>query len=74
MAGEIEKVRKIKNKYEKIWLSSKGVVAVGIGRVSNKIGIIISVDQSINPENVHIPSDVEGIPVKIQSSGSLRAL
>ena len=74
MAGEIEKAREIKNKYEKNWLGRKGVLAIGIGLIDNNIGIIITVDQNINPENVQIPSDVEGVPVKIQSSGTIKAL
>jgi len=74
MTGEIEKVRAVKNKYEKEWLGRKGVLAVGIGKIENKIGIIISTDENINPEGFHIPSIVEGIPVKIKSSGTLKAL
>ena len=74
MTGKIEKVRAVKNKYEKEWLGTKGVAAVGIGQIDDKLGIIISTDENINPASIHIPAFVDGIPVKIQTSGTLRAL
>jgi hypothetical protein len=44
MSEPLEKIREVKKKYEKTWLSISGIVAVGIGKTSGgALGIIVSV-------------------------------
>lgn len=59
----------IKQQYEQQWLGLKEVAAIGIGRVDNEVGIIISVTE--NPVKVRekIPARIEGVPIKIQQTG-----
>ena len=70
---ELQKVKKIKKRYEKEWLRKKGILAVGIGKVDKGIGIVISVDSKSFTEKTSIPGDIEGVPVKIQDTGVLRS-
>ncbi len=65
---------KVKRKNEKKWLRLKGVVAVGIGKVGDNIGIIISVENESEIPIVKIPALVENVPVKFQSVGRIEAL
>lgn len=64
----------IKQEYEKQWLSIAEVVAIGIGRVEDTIGILVSVKE--NPEKVRkkIPNRIKGVPIKIQETGEYNAL
>ena len=64
---------KVKRKNEKKWLCLKGVVAVGIGRINNNTGIIISVENDTCLEQIEIPSFVDGVPTRIQSAGRIKA-
>jgi hypothetical protein len=65
---------KVKRKNEKKWLRLKGVVAVGIGKVGDNIGIIISVENESDIPHIKIPALVDHVPVKIQSVGKIEAL
>jgi hypothetical protein len=73
MSEQITKAKAVKQRYEKKWLSMRGVTAVGLGQVNGKTGIIISVEQNVDKVRAQIPSYVEGIPVKVQFSGMLKA-
>lgn len=64
----------VKQNHEKNWLRLKGVIAVGIGMVENKAGIIISVENNSNISNIKIPSSVNNVPIKVQSVGRIEAL
>ncbi|MFQ5585143.1 MAG: hypothetical protein ACE5GL_11975 [Calditrichia bacterium] len=69
-----KKIRRIKRKYERDWLSIKGVMGVGVGTVHDgRIGIIISV-VSMKPEiTEHFPREIEGVPVEIKKTGDFKA-
>ncbi len=65
---------KVKRKNEKKWLRLKGVVAVGIGRIEEKPGIIVSVENNSDIPNIKIPALIEHVPIKIQSVGRIETL
>jgi hypothetical protein len=69
-----KKVAVIKKKYENEWLHLKGVSSVGIGLVNDTVGIIISVEGFEDRVRAQVPSEIEGIPIKIETSGAIRAL
>lgn len=73
MPGKLHKVKRIKKRYEKAWLQNEGIIAVGIGKVDNAIGIVISVESKSFADDNSIPADIEGVPVKIQEIGTIRA-
>lgn len=69
------KVKEVKKRYEKKWLSIKGVVAIGIGNISaNKIGLIISVVDDEKKYQSKFPEEIDGVSIKIQKTGELKAL
>jgi hypothetical protein len=63
----------VKQKNEKKWLRLKGVVAIGIGRIENKPGIVISVENDAWLSQNKIPSVIDDVPIKIQSVGKIEA-
>jgi hypothetical protein len=74
MTNQIEKIKSIKNKYEKSWLALEGVVAVGIGKTSDKkFAIIISVKEDIKKLKLQIADNIDGIPIEIQETGDIKA-
>lgn len=73
MTDPMKNALKVKRNNEKKWLRLKGVVAVGIGRIGEKTGIIISVENENDIPDIKIPSLVENIPIKIQSVGRIEA-
>ena len=75
MLDSIKKIKKIKQKHEKKWLKIDGVVAVGIGNLSDGgPGIIVSVKKNIGGIRKQIPETVQGIGVEIQETGEMKAL
>ncbi|MCA1759625.1 MAG: hypothetical protein LC658_07630 [Bacteroidales bacterium] len=73
MTDPMKTAIKVKQKNEKQWLRLKGVVAVGIGRIEDKPGIIISVENDSDIPHIKIPALVENVPTKIQSVGRIEA-
>ncbi len=74
MPEKIEKVRRVKLKYQSEWLKHKDVVGIGIGTVAkNEIGIVISVRENAEVVRKQIPESVEGVPVKVQTTGEFSA-
>jgi len=65
---------KVKRKNEKKWLRLKGVVAVGIGRIEDKPGIIVSVENDAWLSQNKIPSIIDNVPIKVQITGRIEAL
>jgi len=63
----------IKRKNEKKWLRLKGVVAVGIGRIEDKPGIVISVENDAWLSQNKIPSTIDNVPIKVQTVGRIEA-
>lgn len=74
MKDPMKTALKVKRKNEKKWLRLKGVVAVGIGSIENKPGIILSVENDDWLTQNKIPSDIDNVPVKIQTVGRIKAL
>lgn len=68
-----QKVRQLKRQEEQQWIAMDGVVAVGIGKVSDQLGIIISVAQNVDEVRKKIPKNIDGVPITIQQTGSLEA-
>jgi hypothetical protein len=73
MPDHKSKAGEVKKKFERAWLGMKGVSAVGLGLVNNTLGIIISVDSSESTIRAKIPAEIEGVPIKVESIGTLRA-
>lgn len=75
MVEDQQKIREVKKKYEKEWLSIKGVVGVGIGILTDKnLGIMISVTKLDEQIRGKIPGEVEGIKLEIRETGEFKAL
>lgn len=68
-----QKVKQIKKQHERRWLAINGVVAVGIGKVDNKMGIIISVSGELHKIRAEIPGQINGVPIEIQQTGTIEA-
>jgi hypothetical protein len=74
MSIQTEKLKKIKKKHEKHWLSIENVIAVGIGLTAKgQVGLIVSVTERTEFMYKKIPSRVDDIPVEIHVSGEIRA-
>lgn len=64
---------KVKQDNEKKWLRLKGVVAVGIGSIENKPGIVISVENDAWLSQNKIPSVIDNVPIAVQTAGRIEA-
>jgi hypothetical protein len=74
MSDYLEKVKKVKRSNEKSWLGIEGVMAVGIGKISDgTIGIIISVKENKLKYCAQIPEKVDDISIELKESGELKA-
>lgn len=74
MESDLQKIKQVKHRYEKEWLTFEGVVAVGIGFTSENVpGIIISVEQLTENLKSKLPAEIEGIPLEIQVTGPIVA-
>jgi len=75
MTEDQQKIREVKRKYEREWLSINGVVGVGIGILTDKnLGIMISVTKVDEQIRKKIPDEVEGIKLEIRETGEFKAL
>lgn len=75
MPNSIKMIKKIKQKHEREWLQIEGVVAVGIGNLSNgNLGIIVSVKNNAREIRRQIPETIEGVSVEIRETGEIEAL
>ncbi|HHJ53433.1 MAG TPA: hypothetical protein ENJ89_09585 [Caldithrix abyssi] len=71
----LDKIKRVKSKYQRAWLSIPGVVAVGIGTLRDgSAGIIVSVERPDETVRQQIPERVEDVPVEIQVTGKIKAL
>jgi hypothetical protein len=68
-----KKAEEIKRQFESEWLRLKGVTAVGIGYINNSVGIIISVESLASKVKAQIPSEIDGVQIKVEPTGTLRA-
>ena len=75
MRDSLKRIKKIKQKHEKKWLQIEGVVAIGIGNLSDGApGIIVSVKKNAREIRKQIPETVQGVGVEIQETGEMKAL
>lgn len=80
----LDRIRKIKDKYEPSLLSKANVVGVGIGfreqrgQMTDQIALIVSVSKKLSLGEVStadlIPTEIEGVPVDVKEVGKIRAL
>lgn len=63
----------VKRKHEKSWMEIDGVVAVGVGLIDEKTGIIVSVEKEPATMRKLFPSSIEGIPIAIRQTGQIEA-
>jgi len=81
---ELERVRTVKQAYERELLQKPNVVGVGIGlrtrggQLTDELGIVVSVTKKqpldlLEADDL-IPTELEGVPVDVQEVGVLRAL
>ena len=68
-----EKVTAVKQQYEQEWLSLKEVAAIGIGKVADEMGIIISVTENLQKMRRNLPDQIEGVPIRIKKTGAFKA-
>lgn len=71
--GDQSKVAVVKEQYEKEWLAINGVAGIGIGKVDERMGIIISVIDDVEIIRKKIPSEIEGVPIEIKQTGAFNA-
>lgn len=72
---DYQRIREIKKRVEKDWLSIPGVLAIGIGKTEKgQAGIIVSVNELSLEIQTSLPTEVEGIPVEIKVTGPIQAL
>jgi hypothetical protein len=75
MDAAIERIKKIKKRYEKEWLSRKGVVSVGIGILSSgEIGIIVAYTDNLNLLEQQIPQQIDDVTIELRKSHDIVAL
>jgi hypothetical protein len=75
MDAAIEYIKKIKKRYEKEWLSRKGVVSVGIGVLSSGgIGIIVAYTDNLNRLEQQIPQQINHVRIELRKSQDIVAL
>jgi hypothetical protein len=75
MDAALEYIKKIKKRYEKEWLSRKGVVSVGIGILSSgEIGIIVAYTDNLNLLEQQIPQQIDDVTIELRKSHDIVAL
>lgn len=75
MAPDVERIKSVKERYEKTWLRMPDVVAVGIGITSaGSPGIIVSVKKNPQKARMKIPEVIGDIRIEIQVTGEIKSL
>ncbi len=70
-----EKVMKVKNIYEKIWLELEKVNAVGTGKTRDgRLGLVISLSCDDPATKEIFPGEIEGVPIEFKITGETDAL
>lgn len=67
------KAKQIKELNESKWMELEEVVAVGIGMIDDKPGIIISVKSAADSVRKKVPPKIDGVPIKVEKSGEIFA-
>ncbi|MBN1798064.1 MAG: hypothetical protein JW822_05790 [Spirochaetales bacterium] len=75
MDTTIENIKKIKRRYEKKWLSQKGVVSVGIGILSSGgTGIIVAYTDNLSRLEQQIPRQINDVSIELRKTDEIKAL
>ena len=74
MSIDSEKIKRVKQQYEKIWLAHPAVVSIGVGNLSSgRMGIIIGV-LKIDTDVIHsIPDYMDGVPIELNVTDTVKA-
>jgi hypothetical protein len=80
----IQRAMEVKARYEASLLKKANVVAVGIGfrrqsgEMTYEVALVVSVTRKLSPAQIPpqdvIPDKIEGIPVDVRETGTIRAL
>lgn len=74
MTESLDKIKEVKRKFEKEWLTHPAVVGVGIGILSTgRMGLIISVLKADKTVAGFFPKATEGISIEVQETGKIEA-
>jgi hypothetical protein len=74
----------VKAKYEHELMQQPNVIGVGVGyrrrqgQMTDEVSIVVLVRQKLAPQNLNngemLPSELDGVPVDVQSAGDVTAL
>ena len=69
-------IKEVKEAWEERLMAMPGVLAVGISRTKDHSGtcIKVTVDRKASSEAKQIPKEIEGYPVEVRMSGTIRPL
>lgn len=70
----LEKALDVQRRYVRRLMEIPGVVGVGIGGTESRPRIVVSVAELTSELATKFPKEIEGIPVEILETGSIRAL
>jgi hypothetical protein len=80
----IQRAMEIKSRYEVSLLKKANVVAVGVGfrqqggETTYEVALVVSVTRKLPPAQLSpqdvIPDKIEGVPVDVRETGTIRAL
>lgn len=74
-ARTLDEIRSVKRGHEAGWLALEGVVAVGVGRLSDgRDGIVVSIRENAADVRAKVPPSVDRVPIEVRVVGELRAL
>ena len=75
MDASVHRIKQIKERYEKKWLSQRGVVSVGIGGLSTGgIGIIVGYTENFAHLDKHIPRQIDNVRIELRKTEEIKAL
>ena len=80
---DLELVQRVQQKYTEVLMSKRQVVGVSIGLVhqsgqlDDEYGLIVLIDESVSADMLgdsdYIPTELDGVPVRTQAVGNLKA-
>lgn len=75
MKPDLDEIKRIKKEHEKRWLSKKGVVSVGIGKLqAGEIGIIIGYNENLQQLNKIIPEHIYHVKIELRRVDEINAV
>jgi hypothetical protein len=80
----LEHAMAVKARYEQELMRQPNVIGVGVGfrqrqgQMTDEVSIVVLVREKLTPQNLDdeemLPSELDGVPVDVQSAGDVRAL